>query len=308
MREEGNEMKRFVGMGLAVTTMMLAPSAAFADDAPPASVPAGAATTTESPTATVDTIHLRSGGLFRGRVTEILPGDHVTVVLPTGETKRFPWVDVDRVIVASTTVPPPPPSSTVPAAMVGPRARVHIKSSGHRVTLFRRPAGSTELVAACDSPCDIELPIGDTYRVGGSGLSTTPEFMLAAKAGGSVDITVDGPNWFGIVSGGVLTLGGGITAYVGVIFALAGSGNSRSSIYGNSESVRNAGLAAIAIGAVAIGLGLAIVYPSLKTDLSQQTGAARDAFVRTPTWRTASATGVEGQAVPMTFSLFEKRF
>lgn len=311
-------MMRIVGTGLALTTLMLAPSVAFADDAvppplPTSAPPAAQAPVTESTTTTVDTIHLRSGGLFRGRVSEILPGDHVTVILPSGETRRIPWSDVERVIVASTAIPEAPssPSSAGSPAMVGPRARVHIKASG-RVTLFRRPAGTTDLVQACEAPCDAELPLGDTYRVGGSGLSTTPEFMLAAKPGGSVEITVDGPSWAGIVGGGVLTLGGGVTAYVGLLFTLAGgaaSSGSRSSYSSNSaKEVRNVGLGALVVGAAMIGVGLAIVYPSLKTDLTQQTGGpSRDAFVRSPTWLTAGP-GVETRSVPLMFPVLDGTF
>jgi len=56
-------------------------------------------------------------------------------------------------------------------------------------------------------------------------------------------------------------------------------------------------------------VGLAIVYPSLKTDLSQQAGnASKDAFVRSPTWLTAG-TGAEAARPPtMSFQLLEKTF
>lgn len=308
-------MIRVLGIGLALTTLMLVPSAAFADEASPPPLPPAAppAAVTESTTATVDTVHLRSGGMFRGRVSEIVPGDHVTVILPSGETRRIPWSDVERVIVASTAVPPAPssPSAAGPPAMVGPRARVHIKASG-RVTLYRRAAGTTDLVAACEAPCDEELPLGDTYRVGGSGLTTTHEFTLAGKPGGSVEITVDGPSWAGIVGGGLLTLGGGFTAYVGLLLTLAGGAadsSSRSSYSANSaKEVRNVGLGALAVGAVMIGVGLAIVYPSLKTDLTQQAGgASKDAFVRSPTWLTAGP-GAETRSTPLMFPVLGGTF
>src|SRR5205085_9806521 len=94
------------------------PSLALADDEPPPPLPSPSAPASSSgstASTTVDAVHLRNGGFYRGRVTEIVPGDHVTVVVaPGGETKRIPWADVDRVIVASTPVPPAPtPSSPV---------------------------------------------------------------------------------------------------------------------------------------------------------------------------------------------------
>jgi hypothetical protein len=301
-------MTRLIGIGCALAAVLVVPSIAHADEGDrgtPTSPPA----TVESPTATIDTVHLRSGGLLRGRVTEILPGDHVTVLTPTGESRRIPWLDVDRVIVASTTVPPVAPTPATPAPMVGPRVRVHLKSSS-KTTLYRRPAGTTDLVTACEAPCGIELPLGDTYRVGGSGISTTPEFRLQGSPGGSVELDVDGPNWLGIVGGGLITVTGAGTAYVGLLLALASGGCRGCS--GETE-VRNVGIGALIVGGAMIGLGLLIVFPSMKTDLTQEAkapaaGPPRDAFVRAPMWRTAGATP-DTAAPPATFPLlFERRF
>jgi hypothetical protein len=309
-------MRRLAGITCGLVAMALVPSVAFADeDAPlPPSQPPPAGSVTESTTATVDTVHLRSGGMFRGRVTEIVPGDHVTVLLTTGESRRVVWRDVDRVIVASTAVPPVPGvAAPATAAMSGPRARVHIKAPSPSY-LYRRAAGTTDFVTACQTPCDAEMPIGDTYKIGGSGFSTTSEFKLDAPPGGSVELTVDGPNWVGIVGGGAITIGGAATAYVGVIFALAGGScsSSSSSRYSSSRNgcteVRNVGLGALAVGAGMIALGLLIVFPSLKTDFAQHGSApGKDAFVRTPTWRSASSSNESG--VPTTFPLvYEGRF
>jgi hypothetical protein len=300
-------MRRLIGMGCVLGAMALVPSIALADEDRPATPTSPPPTMTESTTDTVDTIHLRSGGFFRGRVTEIVPGDHVSIVLPTGETRRLTWSDVDRVIVASTNVPPPPP--VAPAPMVGPKARVHLKSYG-KTTLYRKAAGTTDFVTACDSPCDIELPLGDTYKVGGSGISTTGDFRLQGSPGGTVEVTVDGPSWLGIVGGGLITVTGAGTAYVGLLLALA-SGGCRG-CNGETE-VRNVGIGALIVGAGMIGLGLLIVYPSMKTDLNQETKSptaapARDAFVRTPLWRSAVAP-LEGHPPPATFPLlFERTF
>jgi len=295
--------------------MVLAPSVALADedDAPPLppSQPPAAGAVTESTATTVDTVYLRSGGMFRGRVTEIVPGDHVTVILTTGESRRLVWRDVDRVVVASTAIPPPPTAAApATAPMAGPRARVHIKAP-HPSYLYRRAAGTTDFVTACQTPCDAEMPIGDSYKIGGSGFATTAEFKLDAPPGGSVELTVDGPNWVGIVGGGAITIGGGFTAYVGTIFALAGGGCSSASRSNSScKEMRNVGFGAMAVGAGMIALGLLIVYPSLKTDMSQHKGGPeKDAFVRSPTWRSASTSSTLEGGSPATFPLvYEGRF
>ncbi len=296
-------MRRLVGTACGLMAMVLAPSVAFGDETgsslPPTQPPA-AGSVTESTTATIDTVHLRSGGMFRGRVTEIVPGDHVTVLLSTGETRRVAWPDVERVIVASTAVPPlPAASGPATAAMSGPRARVHIKAPQPSY-LYRRAAGTTDFVTACQTPCDMEMPIGDTYKIGGSGFSTTSEFKLDAVAGGSVELIVDGPNWAGIVGGGAITVGGAAVAYIGAIFALAGQSCINDPYSSGCKEVRDKGLVALAIGAAAIAVGLVIVFPSVKTDFAQKGGASKDAFLRTPTWRSASTT-TEGE--PTTFPL-----
>ena len=290
-------MSRAVGVGCVLAAMVLYPSAAFADEKE-AGPPAAAA----DPAATVDTIHLRNGEILRGRVAEIATGDHVSVLLPSGETRRITWSDVDRVVVASTDVPRPP--AAAPPPMVGPLVRVHLKSS-KRSTLYRRAAGTADFVTACNSPCDMDLPLGDTYQIGGSGIGTTKEFRLQGSPGGAVELAVDGPNWFGIVGGGVLTLTGVSAVYAGLLVAAS---NGKCDECRGGEDERNVALGVAAVGAALIGLGLVIVFPSMKTDLSQQTGAPpRDAYVRAPVWRSASA--VETSSARPTFPLFfEQRF
>ncbi len=316
-------MKRAASLGvLALTAGLFVSGSAFAQEEPPPLPPpasSGGTTATPSASATVDSVHLRNGGLYRGRVTEIVPGDHVTVVIEQGDTKRVPWAEVDRVIVASTAVPAPPaPGRVAPATppvaapMVGPRARVHITSS-RNVILYRRPAGSTSWVQACTSPCNEELPIGDAYRVTGNGISASKEFRLDANPGGTVDVAIDPPSTGGMVLGGFLAGGGATVAYVGMLLALVGAAEANDDCYlrgtgstycennkSDAEAVRNGGLIAMGVGAAATIGGILIFLNSAKTDISQTTGkgdssgaASRrgplDAFIRQPTWRNVSS-------------------
>ncbi|HSO37717.1 MAG TPA: hypothetical protein VLT33_34560 [Labilithrix sp.] len=299
-------MKLLAFAGCALLAL-LAPVVAHADEDPPPP-----ASLSRNPTATVDTVHLRSGGVVLGRVSEIVTGVRVSILTPTGELRNVPWSDVDRVVVANTAPPPqlpprrPPPAPPPPPPMEpdlppmdGPRAFVHIEASG-TTYLYRAPDGTTDYQTACTAPCDMELPIGDSYKIGGNGTKTTPSFKLKASPGGSVTLKVDGANWFGVIGGGTLAVSGAMTAYVGLLLAAADDSSRRS-------GSGSAGLACFLIGGAATALGTLAFLRSNTTDVVQTSPkAASDAFVRAPSWRTASATEQgHGATFPV---LLERRF
>jgi len=311
-------MKR-LGIALAlVTAALLVPSIARADDDDPPPLPAptqssgGDPKVTTSPgisTATnVDTVHLRNGGMYRGRVTEILPGSHVTIITGANETKKVAWAEVDRVIVGSTAVPPPPAGGTypntpsgaaagfggtapLPAPMVGPKARVHV-TSPKQVILYRKPAGSNNWVPACTSPCNAELPIGDAYRVLGNGVAQSKEFHLDAGPGGSTEVAVDPPSGGGMVLGGIMAGGGATAMYFGFLLTVVGIVDANldcskpndlsNSRYNNPATcekrkedgpkLREAGLITMGVSAAITGVGILVFLNSAKTDVVQHGG------------------------------------
>jgi hypothetical protein len=299
-------MKRSIHLGGVLTAIVLASApAAHADEGsatPPAST---AESARDGDGDVVDVVTLRDGRTVRGRVTEIVPGDHVSILVSGAEergTTRFVWGEIERVVVGApsanrSTATSHAPATQAPAPMIGPRVRVHIVSSG-KVYLHRRAAGSTDFSEACESPCDLELPTGDTYKIGGSGITTTHEFRIEGTPGQTVELEVNGPSWFGIVGGGLAAIVGGLTAYVGLLVTTAS---------GSSDSAAGVGLGALLVGGSLIAVGLLIVFPSMKTDLSQRVvRSGKDAFVRTPTWRTiASESLLPNAQFPV---LFEQRF
>jgi hypothetical protein len=282
----------------AVRPGLVASACAIAALGATAAGPASAA----DPGPTADVVFTLGGEALSGRAIEIVPGSHVTIELPGGEQRRLQWSGVDRIVVGVADAPdrPPPAADPAPPAdapLDGPLVRVHVTSS--RVTyLYRRPEGSTDFLRACESPCDLELPLGDTYKIGGSGITTSKDFRLSGAPGGTVSITVDGPSWVGIVGGGVLALSGIGIGYVGLLFALTGTAiDSRS-----GDAVRNLGLGMLIVGGAMIAVGIFVVLPSTATDVTQK---AKDAFVRTPAWRVAR----EPTLAPPTFPLlFERTF
>ena len=302
---------------LAAGAVFLAAAPAWAQDPPP---PLPAPTVSEKPSTapvTTDAVHLRNGGLYRGHVTEIVPGDHVTILVDHGDAKKLPWGDIEKVIVATTAIPNgptaqagdqvgariiPPASAPTVAPMNGPKVRVHITSSS-TVVLYRRVQGSTAWTQACTSPCNVDLPLGDSYRVNGNGVSQSNEFSLQGTAGSTVDIKVDGSSTAGMVLGGGLTGLGALVGYVGLVALAVSLGDN---YHGDEKAARVGGLVAMGLGTVAMVGGLLIFLASAKTDVTQnQTGTssgkkngvspsertiATDAFRRDPTWRTAEAT------------------
>ncbi|HKO50674.1 MAG TPA: hypothetical protein VJV79_23300 [Polyangiaceae bacterium] len=143
-----------------------------------------------------DIVRLRNGGILRGMISELLPGDYVTLVLITGETRKVPYVDVQYAgaanaepgaptstvaptaaaapIAAASAIGSTSPSSTASGA-TQPFAVVHAKESMVRVvsprdgvTLFRRSASAgfngggaiSGYDEVCTAPCSVSMPAG----------------------------------------------------------------------------------------------------------------------------------------------------
>jgi hypothetical protein len=317
--------------------VLLAPASARADeDAPAASAPA----------APPDTIYLRNGGMIRGRVQEILPTAHVSITLSTGEVRQVPWSEIERVIVASAaTIPPLPslPSSTpapsaapapsTPSPMIGPRVRVHVESK-KKVELHRKrdgAGGTSGWVHACMSPCEVELPLGDTYKITGSGILSSSEFRLHEEPNHTANVVVDPTSVGGMVLGGLLGGAGGWGAYVGFLMVAIGASQAdadcsrlystgyyaSSSSYSRCQSERRTGPGLRDAGLVVLGASLAagvagvlVIISSAPTDVSQPGGApSKDAFLREPTWKRPSAVESAARAPASMFvPLVDARF
>lgn len=276
-----------------------------------------------------DSVYLRGGGLFRGRVNELVPKDHVTVVVQSGESKRIAWADVDHVIVgpvslppgtssvatAPSAAPPPPPAEGVPGA------RVHV-TSPTPVFLYRRAPGSTAWERVCTSPCDEELPASGTYRVTGNGVAAK-ELSLNANPGESVVLEVDPSSTIGTVVGVALSVAGFV--------AVGAAGNidqaercrqvpSGSSSCSDGPTSTTANIVGIA-GTLALVGGIVLTVTSARTTVHVESHRhdgpsppgpdphSADAFLRRPTWRSVSSAerAVAGPAAAFPL-LFERSF
>lgn len=141
-------------------------------------------------------VWLKNGGFLRGALVELVPNDHVTLQLVTGEIRRIPAADIDRMTGTTAAAPPassapapaasapaPPASASASAApavsarndsvvvrLVGPAA---VELQG-RPRLDRGPWGNL-----CKMPCDQAFPVIDReFRVAGEGISPSRVFVI----------------------------------------------------------------------------------------------------------------------------------
>ncbi|MBL8608224.1 MAG: hypothetical protein JNL38_12950 [Myxococcales bacterium] len=316
-------MKR-VAWGLVAVAVVGWASAAHADEydeigplppmqaAPAAASPPAPAAAAPSDAAAPDSVTLRTQVWYRGRVTEIVPGDHVTILLPTGESKRVAWAEIEKVVVSSQPAPPAAASPAGEPPLVGPLARVHL-SSPRPATLYRRPRGSASWHLACHSPCDRALPLGDDYRVAVTGGSGIKEFRLNGAPNSVVTVDVSPPSVLGMVGGGAIA-GTGLTGmYVGsllTLIGLANTGTNCSGAYNRTQcqnnkdagpAVRNVGLVTLGVSTLATLGGAWLFVASASTDVGQSSSSSNDAFLRSPEWRSASAAEVGASPAAATF-------
>ncbi|HEX8796152.1 MAG TPA: hypothetical protein VF765_34620 [Polyangiaceae bacterium] len=113
-----------------------------------------------------DEVRTKDGGVFRGTITERIPGDHVDLLMPTGQTRRFKMSDVSYAGAASH-----PESGAGP----GPAVDAHVVADQPDVQLLVRVGQSEatgwsyhgaialegrQYAIVCTAPCDAQLPAG----------------------------------------------------------------------------------------------------------------------------------------------------
>jgi hypothetical protein len=136
----------------------------------PAASAQPAPTPPPSAAALADEVKLKDGSIFRGTITELVPRDHVDLLLPGGQTRRFPAADVAYAGPAAR-----PPAGAPPGPALPQGAKVHVESDQDDVQLLVRTGqvegeawgyrGAVAMTARdyanlCTAPCDTHLPLG----------------------------------------------------------------------------------------------------------------------------------------------------
>lgn len=317
-----------------VAALTLASAPAFAQPpggvqpvpyAPSQPVPYGAPPVAPPPVAPVapgvqggDVVALKDGGMIRGTLIELIPSDHATVQLATGQTAIIPWERIEHIERAGA-------PANAGAAPKAPRADavtawVHVESD-RPVRIEREPADGhgREWDAICTSPCDAEVPLGLQVRIAGDGIRNSKPFMLNARAGERVELVVNTGTRGGFVGGIVLTSVGPVVSLIGAVVLVAASQvdqlNAETSI-GTVQQQSNTGGAkavgvVLVIGGIAMTIGgILMLTGNAHTHVQEEpmSGAPRpqDAWLRAPTWREDRT----GDALPRTFDapLFHTTF
>lgn len=152
-----------------------------------------------------DLVRLKNGGMLRGTISELVPGDTVTIVTTSGKTREIKMSEVDyagpadrdpQATAKPSTEPSAVPTETASDAskteplvtVSGQRADLQLSSEPSNVT-FHRQSGSAIAVGArgaavavaydrlCTAPCKVSLPAG-TERFA---LSRGNEFPIFAE-------------------------------------------------------------------------------------------------------------------------------
>ncbi len=282
--------------------------------------PAPAAAPAQAPvvvgnTGGTDTVYLKGGGMIRGHLVEVIPNDHATIALPTGQTAIVEWSRIDRIEQQQA-----PPNVVVQSGTPAPSAPrgsvwVHIETDREIVLEGSPPEGGWAVV--CNAPCDRELPLDYSYRITGPGIRRSKVFQIGAQAGQRVVISVN-PGSTGAFVGGIVLASIGIPVIlVGLIVVLVGAVENACSTdtsgvctSGNSgSSTETTGWIITLVGVGSIVTGIILIAGNARTSQTQeilapgaQPAHKDDAWLRLPTWHEPSnfETGLpKAQTVPI---------
>lgn len=210
-------------------------------------------------------IQLRDGTLdtlsINGVILEWVPGSRVTLQLPSGEVRRFRWVDLAPEILPS----PPPTAAPSPGSEEAPveKTRVTLRAKNRYVSLWKNHGpgyvggygpyvGSIDVWRIiCLPSCNRDLPRAGIFRIGGGndGLIASTSFEL--PPGNATFDVRSGGTWNGLVGGVLLTVFGSMASIIGAaLFGGAATG------VGNFEPGKRSRVGIGGIVTLGVGVGM----------------------------------------------------
>lgn len=201
-----NRTKRTAGSLCVLTALFLvgaAPRSASAQAVPP------------------DEVRTADGGVYRGVIIENVPGDHLTILLPSGESRRIPAADVVSTGVvmpaesAAPTPSTPSPSERPPLGSgesVGNGVlRIEVASATPGLTLHGSQGTSASLQRICYERCELRM------NPGLASFAVQDHSGQLRRVAGPIALDQSGRLDFGVHSRRNARIGVGVT---GVSFAL----------------------------------------------------------------------------------------
>jgi hypothetical protein len=263
---------------------------------PPLPPPAPVTVVTGIVAAGSDVVVLKEGGMIRGTLLEVIPNDHATVQLATGQSAVIQWDHIERIDRAKVALPvpvTPTPVVRVDTHTDARSARVHIESD--RAVTLERHEGGKIWSFACTAPCDVPLSVEPEYRIVGDGVRKSAPFHLAARPGEAVTLDVNTATKSGFAGGIVLTALGPIVMLVGVVIVAVAGADSYGYSYTNGTmtptessngSARTAGWITLAAGGVGTVGGILMItgnaHSSVYQAIPRREVARNDAWKRLP--------------------------
>ncbi len=154
-----------------------------------------------------DVVNLKNGGMVRGQIVEVMPGDTLTVVSTAdGARKRFGWaelasyerdgVKIDVLIGAAVTAVPYASPENIPTGTGAPRLHIELTRPADlklyevtsEITVINYRTGfssGTTSRPVCAAPCDrvIDGRSGQSFFFNGDGVLKSKKFTLAEHSG-----------------------------------------------------------------------------------------------------------------------------
>lgn len=241
-----------------------------------------------------DTVYLRDGGMIRGTIMEVIPGNHVSVQLANGQVATIRWDVIDRIDRHSqpgqTTVAPPPTTTAPPQ----PTGSVLVHMEGSDDVVLEQLSSSGAWREVCAAPCDKPLALGMEYRIGGSGTRASKPFDLEAENGQRLVLDVSRAS-SGAYAGGIVLISlGSVATFVGLIVLAVG---------GLQNDISNNGGGTVATGLVITGVGLASLIVGIVLTVGNKHTAVNQAMASADTGgpRVASLFGTPEKRLPAWF-------
>jgi hypothetical protein len=223
-----------------------------------------------------DVVITEDGTVWRGRITQNAPHDHVNLRLADGRVATIPWALVVRVNR--------PAEATISGPARGPTVHVHIEPvAGLVITLWRSRLDDRGRDRVCHAPCDQDVSTLDDYWISGPSMRASKRLSFRDVAqGGTVSLSVgERARDAGYVGGILLAVLGGITVGVGTLTALYGAAmHSPHAGYFYVEDpipFYEVGGAVAGVGALLLAGGIALKRSNGETEVTRRVDYARAA-------------------------------